>query len=182
MNRNYFTPLFTVLVLALPGVAAADWNEFWAQFEKDRQRNQAWPIPFNQADQQSVRSIFGTMVRKGWDQQIVFQEIHFDKKTNELNALGQKKLRWILQNVPPERAALYVQKSLDNEVTSARLENLQIAAAELTQGDELLQAAPVRTRPILMRGENADAQITAARRVTPTFIPASQGSPSGSSN
>lgn len=181
MNRNYFAPIFTVLVLALPGVATADWHEFWAQFEKDRQRNQAWPIPFNQADQQSVRSIFGTMVRKGWEQQIVFQEIHFDEKTNELNALGQKKLRWILQNVPPEKAGLYVQKTLEPGVTEARLENLQIAATELSQGDELLQAAPVRTRPILMRGENADAQITAARRVAPTFIPASQGANSGSS-
>ncbi|MEC7597467.1 MAG: hypothetical protein VX936_03775, partial [Planctomycetota bacterium] len=112
MNRNVLVSVLSIGILALPGLASADWHTFWAQFEKDRQCNQAWPLPFNQADQHSVRSIFGSMVKKGWEQQTVFQAFHFDQNTHQLNALGEKKLRWILQNVPRDRTALFVQKGL----------------------------------------------------------------------
>ena len=87
MNRNVLVSVLSIGILALPGLASADWHTFWAQFEKDRQRNQAWPLPFNQADQHSVRSIFGSMVKKGWEQQTVFQAFHFDENTHQLLSL-----------------------------------------------------------------------------------------------
>ena len=158
MNRNVLVSVLSIGILALPGLASADWHTFWAQFEKDRQRNQAWPLPFNQADQHSVRSIFGSMVKKGWEQQTVFQAFHFDQKTHQLNALGEKKLRWILQNVPRDRAALFVQKGLHPSVTEARLEHLENAANRLVADGLLLQAGTSETRPILMSGRNAEAQ------------------------
>ncbi|MEC8305600.1 MAG: hypothetical protein VX034_12825, partial [Planctomycetota bacterium] len=71
---------------------------------------------------------------------------------------GENKLRWILQNVPRDRAALFVQKGLHPSVTEARLEHLENAANRLAADGLLLQAGTSETRPILMSGRNAEAQ------------------------
>ena len=86
MNRNVLVSVLSIGILALPGLASADWHTFWAQFEKDRQRNQAWPLPFNQADQHSVRSIFGSMVKKAGSNKRSFRRfISIRRPTNSMH-------------------------------------------------------------------------------------------------
>ncbi|HAN98072.1 MAG TPA: hypothetical protein DCQ98_11890 [Planctomycetaceae bacterium] len=162
MKRIALWSLASLALLLPSGSARADWNEFWAEFERDRCRNEAWPTPFMQADQQSVRSIFGVMVRQGWEQQVVFRHFHFDEQSNRLNALGERKLQWILSQVPPERANLFVQQTIDPEVNKARMLAIQSRASEMMAGQPVPDVAPSRAVPVLMRGGPADLMITDA--------------------
>lgn len=157
MKRSTFSALFVLAMCFGTQSAQADWNEFWAKFNRDRCRNEAWPHPFLRADQQSVRQTFGVMVQRGWEQQMVFQSFHFDPNSNELNALGDQKLRWLLSQAPADRAQIFVQQTFDEKTNSARMLAIQTRASEIAANSNHPDIVPSNSNPYLMRGVPAEA-------------------------
>lgn len=184
MNRAAIRMLGVLGLSSLASTASADWNEFWARFERDKRRNQEWPLPFNQADQQAVRGMFGVMVQRGWEEQLVFQDFHFEPTTQRLNPLGERKLAWALSQVPVERAQLGLVASVDPELDRLRMQNLQNRASQMTDRGAVPEIIAVRTGPALMRGTQADVMAQAASSVKPGAgkLQGGTSSPSGGSS
>ena len=183
MKRLLVTGLIACTSLLGAPRANADWNEFWAQFERDRSRNEAWPHAFLRADQQAVRQTFRVMVDRGWEQQLVFQHFHFDTQSNELNELGEKKLRWILSQAPSERSQIFVQQTLDEDINSARMLAIQTRATEIAANSGR-DISPSNASPYHLRGVAAD-QMTGSVLSASTGVGQVQGgggSPGGSSS
>lgn len=169
-----------VLVLSsLASTASADWNEFWARFERDKRRNQQWPIPFNQADQQAVRGMFGVMIQRGWEEQLVFQEFHFDPNTQQLNPLGEQKLAWALTQVPAERLQFGLVASVDPDLDRLRVRNLQNRASQMIDRGAVPEVIAVRTGPALMTGTQAQLMARASANI-PSGAGKLQGGAGGS--
>ena len=167
MNRAAIRMLGVLGLSSLASTASADWNEFWARFERDKRRNQEWPLPFNQADQHAVRGMFGVMVQRGWEEQLVFQDFHFDPTTQRLNPLGERKLAWALSQVPVERAQLGLVASVDPELDRLRMQNLRTLASQMSNQGATPEVIAVRSGPAMMRGMQADVMTQAASNVKP---------------
>jgi len=164
MNRAAIGILGVLGLSSLASGVSADWNEFWARFERDKRRNQQWPVPFHQADQQAVRDIFGVMIQRGWEEQLIFQDFHFDSNTQQLSPLGERKLAWALSQGPAERVPLAVLASVDPELDRVRMQNLQTRASQMTEQGDAPAVIAVRSRPAPLRGTYATMMMEASAR------------------
>ena len=114
--------LFAAVLLVSTGTPAfAGWHEFWAEFDLHRRRVQNWPEPFPEADRETVRNPFRMMADNGWKLQNTLNDDLFNRDTNELNAVGKRKVRSILTEFPPHRRQIYVLENQDPAVTGARV-------------------------------------------------------------
>jgi hypothetical protein len=83
--------------------------------------NKMWPWPYVCPDRVAVREPFCIMINNGWRRQNMLGAHHFNPDTNELNAAGQLRVQWILTQAPADRRNIFVERSLDNTATAARM-------------------------------------------------------------
>ena len=106
-------------------------KEFGRQVARDTKRRNCWPQPFVGPDRHAVRSPFAIMVSNGWRRQNLLGNHHFVDKAGELNEAGRMKVRWILTEAPQHHRTVYVHKTLNPELTAARIDNVQQYATKL---------------------------------------------------
>jgi hypothetical protein len=119
------------------GTLADHWSQSkakWHAYNKTakivRQRNQAWPKPFECHDRQVYFATFYPMYQRGYDVQTTLTDAHFDEDTNELNTAGKQKIAGIMQNLPLERRQLLVFENGNTFATDKRVEQVRSAAKE----------------------------------------------------
>ena len=134
-SRLMLLPALAALVLAAGGAAVAD--DLPDNFARDFQRRNAWPKPFVYPDRVAVRAPFLPMVATGWELQNMIADYHFDGP--KLTEAGQRKIRWILNEAPPQHRALYVHCGASPQETYQRIETVrQAASAILPMGETAL--------------------------------------------
>lgn len=115
--------MLVLLCSAFAAPACADWfTEGCREFFKDIKRRNCWPEPFNCPEREAVRSPFVIMVANGWQQQNLLGDHYFELGSGQLTEAGQNKIRWIVNEAPVQHRTVYVQATMNNQETSARLD------------------------------------------------------------
>ncbi len=141
MSIRRFTLAMTIVVVAaavssLAFVAVAGdgsyhtgdpWHNYWV----DWHRNNCWPEPFVGPDAESVYTAFKVDIIKGWEQQNLLGDPHFESNGYKMSPAGLIKLRWILTQNPPEFRQPFVERTASDEITARRLAAAQQAAIDL---------------------------------------------------
>jgi hypothetical protein len=96
-----------------------------------RQAN-LWPYPYVCADREAVPPSFAIMVQNGWRRQNLLAEQHFKSDGGELNAAGEKMVRWIVNEAPTQHRAIFVRRTETPEGTKARLAAVEQFAAKVS--------------------------------------------------
>jgi hypothetical protein len=130
MKKLRIAALGTLGVAAVAATTLA--GDFWQRTHTDWHRNNMWPQPFIQADRAAVCEPFAIQVNNGWRLQNTVGDAYFDPATQELTLAGQHKVRWIVQQAPAHRRAVFVLVNEDQEVTNHRVASVQQAAQRYT--------------------------------------------------
>jgi hypothetical protein len=136
LSRRFALVLLPLVVLAA-AVASGEvktgpdwWRNYWAIWH----RNNTWPEPFNDPDRASVCAMFQSEIIKGWEQQNLLGDPHFDPSSSKMSPAGLIKLRWILTQNPPAYRTPFVERAITDDITARRVAAAQLAAAELAPG------------------------------------------------
>lgn len=89
--------------------------------ECGERRNICWPWPYVCADRTYTRAPFTTMVQNGWRRQNLLGSHHFDVETGELTTAGELKIQWIMTQAPPNFRTVFVERSLEPDITQQRI-------------------------------------------------------------
>lgn len=114
-----------------------------------------WPHPYVCQDRAFVKDVMNRQVANGWTNGTTLYRYHFDADTQELTHSGRLHLRWILENVAPNRRVAWVQSGANPEISQKRLENVRAAAEDMV-------------------GQNGDVPPIMARVATPLGRPADE--------
>jgi len=99
-------------------------------FHRDMQRNNALPSPFIVEDQMMVQNTLGPMYAMGANHNRILDSVHFDPKTNKLNASGYNRLRQILAQ--QKELDVFVANSMNPKIDEARQSELRDVLAQYT--------------------------------------------------
>jgi len=128
MRRLHLVALSSLVLFT----SAAGAEDFWARLKTDWHRNNMWPSPFIEADRASVCEYFAVQTNNGWRLQNTIGDAYFDSSTQELTLAGQHKVKWIVQQAPLHRRAVFVLMNESQEVTNARMASVQQAVGRFT--------------------------------------------------
>jgi hypothetical protein len=132
MRRLSIAAVFVVAVAGTVQVASAVWVEDTAHYIKHGyHRNTAWPWPYVCPDRIAVRQPFCQMIENGWRRQNLLGPHHFNPDTNQLTSSGELRVRWIMTQAPPNRRQIFVERSLEHDVTDARLATVRQFATQV---------------------------------------------------
>ncbi|MGC4004969.1 MAG: hypothetical protein QM811_18400 [Pirellulales bacterium] len=119
------------------GIAEAAWPNgtgFWSDFKGSWCRNNAWPDPYLLPDRVSVPNTLSIFVDRGWQRQCLLGDYHFDEN-GKLSSAGQARVRQILTQAPPDRRAIFIERTGADETTRARIDVVQqYVAGAVTDG------------------------------------------------
>src|SRR5262245_25932526 len=85
-----------------------NWNTFWHGVHTDFYRNNTWPEPFQSADRNLTREAFCIQADNGWKMQNTIGSMLFNPENQQLNQAGELQVRWIVQQAPIHRRAVFV--------------------------------------------------------------------------
>lgn len=88
-----------------------------------------WPHPYQCQDRAAVQAVCATQVQNGWQNATTFYSYHFDEKTNELNAAGQRHLSWLMSDVPEQYRHAYVAVEVGGDSGSRRISAIERTVA-----------------------------------------------------
>ena len=130
MARFFCVASLTLASFACALPAQAEWlGEFFHSVGRDFKRRNCWPEPFVYPDRLAVREPFVVMVENGWRSQNMIGDQHFDAATGQLTEAGRLKIRWIINEAPPQHRTIYVYRAVDPQETAARVDSVQQFAA-----------------------------------------------------
>jgi hypothetical protein len=127
--------------------ASDKWAQFKYRCKVDWHRNNAWPEPFATADRAAQREPFCLMVDNGWKMQNTIGTFLFDPTSQQLNTAGEHLVRWIVQQAPQHRRAVFVLKGDSPEATQARVDSVQVAVARFACAGESPPVILTTTEP-----------------------------------
>lgn len=132
MRRTFLAAAAAVVVIASAQQASAVCCDETAMYVKQGYHvNAMWPWPYVCPDRIAVREPFALMVNNGWRRETLLGSHHFVPETNQLNAAGQLRVQWIMTQAPPDRRSIFVERSLDQNVTAQRIAAVQGYAAQV---------------------------------------------------
>lgn len=137
MLRSKTSLTFTLVMLAsAPAMAWDCWNNFWT----DWHRNNCWMEPFVYPDRACVGNTFEAEISKGWQLQCLLGDPHFEPDSSQLSPAGLAKIRAIVTQNPVQFRNVYVERGLNDELTTKRLIATQRAVASMihSPGTEVL--------------------------------------------
>ena len=137
MRRFWMGCTLAVTLLASTTSAQAGWNEFWARYRVDYRRNAAWPEPFNSTDWRVAREPFEIQKNNGWRLQNTIGSLLFNRDTNEVNSAGEQQIKWIVNQAPPNRRAVFVLRGDSDEQTAQRVDSVQRTVSKYVPQGEL---------------------------------------------
>jgi hypothetical protein len=126
-----FGLLLAAACVVSPARAGDAWHNFWDEVHIGWHRNNEWPEPFSTADKQAAVSPFCVMIANGWQRQNLIGENYFDDGSKNLNIAGIERVRFILRQAPVEHRVFYVERDLNDDVTTMRVDAVQQAVAAL---------------------------------------------------
>jgi hypothetical protein len=130
MRRTYLTAWTSFALLTLGSVSLA--GDFWDRANIDWHRNNMWPQPFVVADRIAVCEPFAIQANNGWRLQNTIGDAYFDPNNQELTVAGQSKVKWIVQQAPLSRRAVFVLVNEDQDATKSRVNSVQQAVSRFT--------------------------------------------------
>ncbi len=135
--------LFAVATfLLLASSAQAFWlDAFFDHCHTGARKNERWPSPYLCADRQYAHAPFDAMIRNGWRRQNLLGAHHFNADSTELTQAGELKVRWIMTQTPPAYRRVFVERSLNEEVTQNRLNTAQDFATKAALGGDVPRVA-----------------------------------------
>jgi hypothetical protein len=138
MRRILCTALAAAATLAVIQPASADWFEnMIAVMKRDYKRNNCWPEPFMQPDRVHVLVAFEAITDNGWRRENMLGNHHFQPDSSRLTEAGEIRVLHILTQNPAHRRAIFVQKSLEADITAKRMDLVQQYAASTLPGAPL---------------------------------------------
>lgn len=130
MRRTYFVAWSSLALMSIASVAVA--GDFWTRSKTEWHRNNMWPSPFIFADRAAVCEPFAIQASNGWRLQNTIGDAYFDPNTQDLTVAGQTKVKWIVQQSPMSRRAVFVLLTEDEQATNARMESVRQAVDRYT--------------------------------------------------
>ncbi|TWT76846.1 hypothetical protein Pla123a_22690 [Posidoniimonas polymericola] len=103
--------------------------------------NRPWPSPYVCPDRVTAHSPFNAMVSNGWRRQNLMAEHHFKTDSSELTQAGELKIQWIMTQAPPAYRRMFVERSIDPEVTKTRIDTITKYAELIAQDGEAPRVA-----------------------------------------
>ncbi len=132
MRRPILASLAVAVTLCTTTSAWAVWIDTTVHYVRSGYRvNSVWPWPYVCPDRVAVREPFALMVDNGWRRQNLLGPHHFDPAKNTLTTAGELKVHWIMTQEPPERRQIFVERSLEANVTAQRIEAARQYAAQI---------------------------------------------------
>jgi hypothetical protein len=80
-----------------------------------------WPWPYVCPDRVAVREPFALMVSNGWRRQNLLGAHHFNNNNDKLTTAGELRVQWIMTQAPAHRRDIFVERSIEADVTAKRL-------------------------------------------------------------
>lgn len=114
--------------------------------------NRQWPSPYVCPDRVNAHAPFNTMVSNGWRRQNLMGSHHFKQDSTELTQAGELKVQWIMNQAPPAYRRMFVERSVDPQVTSTRIETVTKYAERIAMNGVVPQ---VRDTTIVSEGRPA---------------------------
>lgn len=131
MKRFFFAVLAVAALALVVSDATAVERSCSKQIQDGYRKNVLWPYPDICPDRGHVRAPFNLMVQNGWRRQNLLGEHHFSATTGELTTAGQLKVHWVMTQAPEQYRQVFVERSLDPEVTAKRVAAARAYAAEV---------------------------------------------------
>lgn len=94
-------------------------------FKDDCQARRDWPEPYMTQDRAAAQDPFCAMIARGWEQQNMLFDQHFEEGNARLSEAGRLKVRWILLQAPSQHRVIYVHQGLDAPATAQRVDTVQ---------------------------------------------------------
>jgi hypothetical protein len=133
MRRTIFATLAVIIVTSGTSSAWGVWVDAKVhQIRRGYHQNEMWPWPFICQDRAAAREPFAIMVDNGWRRQNLLGPHHFKADTGRLTTAGELKVHWIMTQTPPDHRTVFVERSLDGQVTAQRLAAAREYAAQVT--------------------------------------------------
>jgi hypothetical protein len=182
MRRTILAVAAAVVVVAsTQQVSAVCYDDSAMYIKQGYHANAMWPWPYVCPDRIAVREPFCIMVNNGWRRQNLLGAHHFIPETNQLNAAGQLRVQWIMTQAPPDRRSIFVERSLDQNISNQRIASVQEYSTQVAIDS---RPAPVAQTHLVSEGRPAtvvDFTNTKFQQSMPLpVLPASQGSGSAS--
>ncbi len=102
------------------------------QMERGRMRNVRWPGQFICPDRIHAAAPFDIMVQNGWRKQNLLGAHHFSEDCTKLTQAGEIRVRWIMTQAPTSYRQIFIERSLDTELTKARIATTQEFASKVS--------------------------------------------------
>ena len=109
-----------------------------------------WPHPYICQDRSYVRTVSHLQTVNGWMEETTLWGYHFEEEIPEVTDSGRLKLRWILENAPPEFQTVHVQNGPTHAISQARMEIVRRTLIEMV-GEPGLPPIVARTGTSLGR-------------------------------
>jgi hypothetical protein len=178
MRRTILAAVFTSLIAGWAGSASAVFVDSAAHYiRRGYYRNVQWPWPYVCPDRIAAREPFDIMIRNGWRRQNLIGSHYFQPGTNKLNVAGELQVRWIMTQAPPARRQVFIERSVDPNVTAARLATVREYATQVAIDGRV---PPVAETSLMAEGRPAATvdwtNVQFIEHMPPPVLPPSQGS------
>ncbi len=142
MRRTFLAAAVAVVVLTTVNCAHAVCLDDTAHYIKHGYYvNEMWPWPYVCPDRIAVREPFCIMVNNGWRRENLLGAHYFNPETNQLNAAGELRVRWIMTQAPPSRRNFFVERELEPKVNTERVAAVRDYAAKFAADNRAPQVA-----------------------------------------
>jgi hypothetical protein len=123
--------IIAVTASCVPSIQGAWFDSTKRYIRRGYHRNQAWPWPFMCPDRVAAREPFCIMVDNGWRRQNLLGPHHFNADGDKLTTAGELRVRWIMTQAPPDRRSIFIERSVEPELTAQRLATARDFAAQV---------------------------------------------------
>jgi hypothetical protein len=96
--------------------------------------NAIWPRQYIAPARRGICQATAVMVHNGWRRQNLLGKFYFNETGEKLSEAGRLKVEWIMTQAPPQRRVVYVERSMEAEMTARRTEAVQQFASNITAG------------------------------------------------
>lgn len=132
MRRTLLAAASAVVVIVSAQQAQAVCCDEAGMYVKQGYRvNQCWPWPHVCPDRIAVHEPFCMMINNGWRRQNLIGSHYFNPETNQLTSAGQLRVQWIMTQAPPDRRAIFVERTIDPNSSSQRIAAVQEYATQV---------------------------------------------------
>ncbi len=138
MARKLLSTVAIVFSLLVAMPTGAFWlDAFYCELENGRRENSEWPKRYVAQDRMNAHAPFDVMIENGWRKQNLLGRHHFNEDCTKLTEAGKLRVQWILTQPPVQHRQVFIERSLQEELTQTRIETAnQFAAKVLRDGSQ----------------------------------------------